>query len=80
VYQYATSMAASSYFGQQILAGQPGLRDTYLNVLRAGGSASAYELLKNAGVDLASPVPYQAMVQRMNALMDEMERLLAQKG
>ena len=80
VYQYATSMAAASYFGQQILAGQPGLRDTYLNVLRAGGSASPFELLKNAGVDLASPVPYQAMVQRMNGLMDEMEKLLAEKG
>ena len=80
VYQYATSMAAAASFGPRILAGEPGLRDTYLNVLRAGGSAPAYELLKNAGVDLASPAPYQALAQRMNRIMDEMERLLAVPG
>lgn len=80
VYQYATSMAAASYFGQNILAGQPGLRDTYLGVLRAGGSVPPYELLKKAGVDLASPVPYQALLQRMGRALDEMERLLDQPG
>lgn len=80
VYQYATSMAAAASFGPRILAGEPGLRDTYLNVLRAGGSAPPYELLKNAGVDLASPAPYQALAQRMNRIMDEMEQLLASGG
>ncbi|MFY9512764.1 MAG: M3 family oligoendopeptidase [Rubrivivax sp.] len=76
VYQYATSMAAATYFGEQILAGKPGARDTYLNLLRAGGSASPYELLKQAGLDMASPAPYQALLRRMNSIMDEMETLL----
>jgi len=76
VYQYATSMAAASYFGAQVLSGQPGARETYLNLLRAGGSASPYELLKTAGLDMASPAPYQALLKRMNGIIDEMETLL----
>lgn len=76
VYQYATSMAAAVYFGEQILAGKPGARDTYLNLLRAGGSASPHELLKQAGLDMATPAPYQALLRRMNGIMDEMEALL----
>ena len=30
--------------------------------------------------DMATPQPYQALVKRMNAIMDEMEVLLAAKG
>jgi oligoendopeptidase F len=38
-----------------------------------------YDLLKEAGVDMATPEPYQAVVAKMNAIMDEMERLLDEK-
>ena len=79
VYQYATSAAAASYFAQQVLGGGVAARDNYLNVLRAGGSASPYELLKRAGLDMASPAPYQALLKRMNSIIDEMQRLLDQK-
>ena len=47
------------------------------NVLRAGGSVPPYQLLKNAGLDMATPQPYQALNRRMVAIMDEMEALLA---
>jgi oligoendopeptidase F len=77
VYQYATSMAAAVYFGEQVLGGQAGARDNYLKVLRAGGSVPPYELLKTAGLDMASRAPYQALLGRMNRIIDEMERLLA---
>jgi oligoendopeptidase F len=50
-----------------------------LNVLRSGGSAYPYELVKAAGVDLASPAPYQAIFARMNAIMDEIEAIQARK-
>ena len=50
-----------------------------LNVLRAGGSVYPYQLLKQSGVDLATPVPYQALIKRMNAIMDQMEKILADK-
>ncbi len=44
--------------------------------MRAGGSNYPYLLLVEAGVDLAKPEPYQAMIRKMEATMDEMERLL----
>ena len=79
VYQYATSIAASSLFAQRIIARQPGALDKYLTMLRAGDSDYPYELVKNAGVDLATPAPYQAIVARMNSIMDEIEAILAKK-
>lgn len=39
-----------------------------------------YQLLKNAGLDMATPQPYQALVKRMNAILDEMEIMLAAKS
>jgi oligoendopeptidase F len=78
VFQYATSIAASSLFADAILKGEPGARDRYLNMLRAGGSDYPYELVKAAGVDLATPAPYQAIVARMNRIMDDIEKILAQ--
>jgi oligoendopeptidase F len=79
VYQYATSVAASSLFAQRILAGEPGARERYLDMLRAGGSDYPYELVKRAGVDLAQPAPYQALAARMNGIMDRIEAILAKR-
>lgn len=76
VYQYATSMAGAHHFSQQLLAGQPGARDNYLNVLRAGGSQDPVPLLKAAGLDLNGPEPYRALIRRMDQMLDEMEKLL----
>lgn len=80
VYQYATSIAASSLFADAILKGEPGARERYLGLLKAGGSDYPYELVKRAGVDLATPAPYQALVARMNRIMDEIEAILAKRG
>jgi oligoendopeptidase F len=80
VYQYATSMAAASHFSQLLLAGQPGVQAAYLNVLKAGGSQYPVPLLKAAGVDMDSPAPYRSLLTQMNAMMDEMEKLLAEAG
>lgn len=76
VYVYATSTAAAYQFGQDVAAGKPGARENFLNVLRAGGSVPPYQLMKSAGVDLATPLPYETLIKRMNAIMDEMERLI----
>jgi oligoendopeptidase F len=80
VYQYATSIAASSLFAKKVTSGEPGALKKYLDLLRAGGSDYPYELVKAAGVDLATPAPYQALVTRMNAIMDEIEAILAKRG
>ncbi len=80
VYQYATSIAASQAFAERILHGPPGTVETYLNLLKAGGSDHPYDLVKRAGVDLATPEPYRALVARMNRIMDQIEAILAKQG
>lgn len=79
VYQYATSIAASSLFADGILEGKPGARERYLKLLSAGGSDYPYRLVKDAGVDLATPAPYRAVAARMNRIMDEIEAILARR-
>ncbi|MCE4554484.1 oligoendopeptidase F [Pelomonas cellulosilytica] len=79
VYQYATSITAALHFAEDIGAGKPGARENYLKLLSGGGSVAPYQALKNAGLDMATPAPYQAVVKRMDAIMDEMEALLAAK-
>jgi oligoendopeptidase F len=80
VFQYATSIAAAQQFADSILKGQPGAAERYLGLLRAGGSDYPYELVKAAGVDLASPAPYRALAGRMNRIMDEIEAILARRS
>jgi oligoendopeptidase F len=81
VYQYATSMAAAQFFADRIIAAgsDTKARETYLDVLRAGGSKAPVASLKAAGLDMNSAAPYQAVIKRMDAIIDEMEALLAAK-
>jgi oligoendopeptidase F len=79
VFQYATSQTAGTALYRKIVEdGAEGV-ENYKNLLRAGGSDYPYKLLVNAGVDLATPEPYRAVVAEMNGIMDEMERLLAER-
>ncbi len=80
VYQYATSIAAAAYFANGIETGDTEFRDRYLDVLKAGYSDDPYPVVKRAGLDMATPEPYQALVKRMDKLMDQLEGLMAQKG
>ena len=77
VFQYATSQTAgTALYAKIVEEGEAGV-ENYKDLLRAGGSDYPYTLLTNAGVDLAQPGPYRAVVAKMNAIMDEMEALLA---
>jgi oligoendopeptidase F len=77
VYQYATCIAAATYFAQQILKGGAKERDNYLSVLKAGGSDYPVDILKRAGLDMASPAPYQALVSAFRDTLDQAEALIA---
>lgn len=79
VYQYATSISAAAYFAEGIEKGDTALRERYFNMLKAGGSDDAYQVVKRAGLDMATPAPYQAIVRRMDKVMDELEAVMAQK-
>jgi oligoendopeptidase F len=77
VYQYATCISAASYFARSVLKGGAKERDNYLSVLKAGGSDYPYEVLKRAGLDMASPAPYQAIIQTFRETLDQCEKLTA---
>jgi len=79
VYQYATSLAASTQLAREVLDGKPGAKERYLGLLKAGGSRYPYELLKEAGVDLATPAPYKALEAQMNWAMDEIDKIVARR-
>lgn len=79
VWQYATSIAASSLLAERVERHQVGARDRYLGLLQAGGSAEPDALLRAAGVDMTTPEPYRAVATRMNAIMDRIEAILAKR-
>ncbi len=79
VFQYATSMTAgTALYGKMLEDGEVGV-ENYKTLLKSGSSDYPYLLLKKAGVDLATPEPYQAIVKKMNQTMDEIEALLKSK-
>ena len=80
VYQYATSISGGTVFAERMLAGDASATDDYIKVLEAGGSKYPYELLKASKIDLASTVPYDTLIARMNRLMDEADRILDRMG
>jgi len=80
VFQYATSFTASSALSEKVLAGDKTATQKYLAFLSAGGSKYPIELLKDAGVDMTTSQPLDLTVQKMNRVMDEMERLLTKMG
>jgi oligoendopeptidase F len=78
VYQYATSLAAAYALMEKVQNGGAAEREAYLSILKAGGSEHPYPLLKRAGIDMAQPEVYRAVIRRCNALMDRIETLLAE--
>ena len=79
VWQYATSMAGAAEFTDAIEHEGAPARDRYIAMLKAGGSDYAYELYKKAGIDMAAPAPYQALVARMSRILDQIDALEAEK-
>ena len=80
VFQYATSIAGAALFAERLLGGDERVREDYLAVLRAGGSRYACELLRERGIDLATDAPYDALIARMNRVMDEFEAILDRRA
>ncbi|MBE6470162.1 MAG: oligoendopeptidase F [Coriobacteriaceae bacterium] len=75
VYQYATGFAAAIALSRRILTeGAPAVRD-YLGFLKGGCSKTPIELLRGAGVDMASTQPIDTALAWFDELVDEMAGL-----
>jgi oligoendopeptidase F len=80
VFQYSTSQVISDYFAGRIMAGDQEAVDQLLQVLRAGGSDFPYNIVLNAGLDMASADAYQPALARLERMLDEYEELLDRLG
>ncbi|MDG5775687.1 oligoendopeptidase F [Haloarculaceae archaeon H-GB2-1] len=75
VYQYATGISAAVALVEGILEeGQPAA-ERYLDFLRSGSREYPLDLLRNAGVDMASPDPISEALSVYDGYLDEFERL-----
>ncbi|MDO7905673.1 oligoendopeptidase F [Paenibacillus sp. JX-17] len=74
-YTYAAGLTASTAVAQSIRKeGQPAI-DRWLTVLKAGGSLSPLDLMKQAGVDMSDPQPIREAVAYVGSLVDELVSL-----
>jgi oligoendopeptidase F len=76
VYQYATGISAAIALSEQVLHGGKKEKDAYLNFLRSGSSDYPLALLKKAGIDMCSPKPIVAAIEKFSAMVNELESLL----
>lgn len=75
VYQYATGISAAHALADRVLEGGPAAAADYRSFLSAGGSAYPLEVLRDAGVDMASPEPVEAAFARLGGLVDRLDAL-----
>ena len=78
VYQYATSFAASLKLYQSVKNGGAKEFDNYIGLLKAGGSDYPVKEALAAGVDFTNEDTFMAVVNRMEELVDELEKVLAE--
>jgi oligoendopeptidase F len=76
VFQYATGISGAHALSNRILRGEPHAVEDYLGFLQAGSSAYALDVLRGAGVDLASPKPVEETFAVMEGYVDRLEKLL----
>jgi len=60
----------------RILRGEPNAAQDYLGFLKSGSSLYPLEVLKKAGVDLASPKPVEETFAVMESYIDRLEELV----
>lgn len=75
VYKYATGLSAAYALADRVTQGGKTELNDYLNFLKSGGSKYPIDLLRGAGVDMASPEPIRVTLQKFANLVDRLESL-----
>ncbi len=76
VYQYATSFAASFKLYKDVKEKKEGAFERYTGLLKSGGSKYPVEQAKDAGVDFTKEETFMAVVERMDDLVSQLEKLI----
>lgn len=80
VYQYATGIAAATAIANRIFTeGEKAVAD-YRRFLTTGGSGHPIDLLRIAGVDMASPKPVLDTIDTFRSTLQELKALLPASG
>jgi len=75
VFQYSTSFTAAQAIASRILKGDENVVAAYIDFLKSGGSDYGIPTLKKLGIDMLSSIPFELTMQRMNHVMDSIEKL-----
>jgi len=76
VFQYSTGISGAHALADRILHGPPHAAEAYLEFLKGGGSKYPLDLLRTAGVDLATPEPTEQMYDVLSTMVTRLEGLL----
>ncbi len=79
VYVYATGISGAHALAENILSGKDNAVEKYLGFLKSGGSDFPLNILKKAGVDLATPAPVQTAFGVFARYVDRLEELTSKK-
>ncbi|MBZ4683302.1 MAG: oligopeptidase [Fusobacteriales bacterium] len=79
VYQYATCFASSSKIYTDIKTNPENLTN-YIELLKSGGNDFPMEQLKKAGVDLTKEETILKVVEELDRLVDELEKVLKENN
>lgn len=77
VYAYATGISGAHALAGRILRGEPNAVENYLGFLKSGSSDYSLNVLKKAGVDLATPQAVEETFAVMESYIDRLEKLLS---
>jgi len=77
VYAYATGISGAHALAGRILRGEPDAVENYLGCLKSGSSDYSLNVLKKAGVDLATPQAVEETFAVMESYIDRLEKLLS---
>ena len=80
VYKYATGYSTAVALSEGILKEGESARKRYLEFLSMGGSAWPLDELRHAGVDLTTPAPVNAALEKFGRLLDDAEACADQLG
>ena len=77
VYKYATGYSTAVALSEAILTEGESAVKRYREFLSMGGSAYPLDELRHAGVDLATPAPVNAALDKFERILDDAEQTLA---
>lgn len=74
VFQYATGISAALALADRVVNGGKKEKEDYLNFLKSGSSRYPMEILKVAGIDMSTPAPVHAAIEKFRSTLKELKQ------